>query len=156
MRRSFNQLDNVCASSDGGPGLYRGEQSAGRSMLGTANCRLYKLLVAFEVVVRIYDDTGQSRRANRPMKPSLGLDISGSATSAFIPQTIVVSPILTSAEPSAVLIEPVLLVSMIHSSSIQEGQEHNRPSTQPTDIDIEVSPRPSLSTVWSISLGEET
>ncbi len=32
---SLSQLENTCASSTGGPGLNFGEQSAGRSMLGT-------------------------------------------------------------------------------------------------------------------------
>ena len=41
------------------------------------------------------------------MKPCVGLAESGSATSALIPHTIVVLPILTSAEPCAVDIEPV-------------------------------------------------
>ena len=33
--RSLSQFDSVCASSDGGPGLNRGEHIAGKSMLGT-------------------------------------------------------------------------------------------------------------------------
>lgn len=33
--RSFSQFDNVCASSEGGPGLNFGEQIAGKSIFGT-------------------------------------------------------------------------------------------------------------------------
>jgi len=40
------------------------------------------------------------------MNPSFGLAASGSAISALIPQTIVVSPILINADPSAVVTEP--------------------------------------------------
>jgi hypothetical protein len=43
------------------------------------------------------------------MNPSLGLAESGSAISALIPQTIVVSPILINAEPSAVETEPDMI-----------------------------------------------
>ena len=35
MRASLSLSERTCASSDGGPGLNLGEQSAGRSMLGT-------------------------------------------------------------------------------------------------------------------------
>lgn len=92
MRRSYSQFEYTCASSTGGPGLNLGEQSAGRSMLGTKS--------------------GQRDRPDHGlhpislMMPSVGLAESGSAISALIPQTIVVSPILTSADPSAVDIEP--------------------------------------------------
>lgn len=41
------------------------------------------------------------------MNPSFGLAASGSAISALIPQTIVVSPILINADPSAVVTEPI-------------------------------------------------
>lgn len=48
------------------------------------------------------------RDQDPPIIPSVGLAESGSVISALIPQTIVVSPILTSADPSAVDIEPEL------------------------------------------------
>jgi hypothetical protein len=35
MSMSFSQFENTCASGPGGPGLKRGDESAGRSMLGT-------------------------------------------------------------------------------------------------------------------------
>lgn len=43
-----------------------------------------------------------------PRKPSVGASSSGSAISAFTPQTIVVSPSRTSADPSAVVMDPIL------------------------------------------------
>jgi len=45
-----------------------------------------------------------------PKNPSSGFSKSSSAISAFTPQTIVVPPILTRAEPSAVPIEPGRIV----------------------------------------------
>jgi len=37
MSASFNRLESTWASSDGGPGLYFGEQSGERSRFGTEN-----------------------------------------------------------------------------------------------------------------------
>jgi hypothetical protein len=71
--------------------LNLGEQMAEISTLGTA-----------EPVQTPVD----FRDAYIPTKPRVGASSSGSATSALTPHTIVVSPNLTSAEPSAVLIEP--------------------------------------------------
>ena len=66
-----------------------------------------------EVEVRNWRDAVTRKRIQRkkqtcdaPRKPSLGLSSSGSAISAFTPHTTVVDPSLTSAEPSAVDIEP--------------------------------------------------
>ena len=51
-----------------------------------------------------------SEGGDLPTKPWVGRAESGSATSALMPQTMVVLPIRTSAEPCAVEIEPELLV----------------------------------------------
>ncbi len=75
-----------------------GEQMAEISTLGTVE--LAQISVDF-------------RYAHVPTKPRVGASSSGSATSALTPHTIVVSPNLTSAEPSAVLIEPGTL-SQVH------------------------------------------
>ena len=69
-----------------------GEHSAGRSIFGTNS----QLLALIDVNVDI----------DILMNPSLGLAESGSAISALIPQTIVVSPILINADPSAVDTDP--------------------------------------------------
>ena len=77
-----------------------GEHSAGRSIFGTTRPCQHN-------VHHIGHDLDSLReRQNALMIPSVGLAESGSVISAFIPQTIVVSPILTNAEPSAVDIDP--------------------------------------------------
>jgi len=45
-----------------------------------------------------------------PMKPSFGVDNSGSVISALIPHTTVVFPTRTNEDPSAVVIEPDIAV----------------------------------------------
>ena len=52
---------------------------------------------------RTMDEEG---RYDIPRKPSFGLSSSGSAISALTPHTTVVDPSLTSAEPSAVDMDP--------------------------------------------------
>ena len=91
---SFSLSDNTCASSDGGPGLNLGEQIAGRSRFGTG----------VEPGVNIYH--AHIETADTPKNPSCGRSRSGSAISTFTPHTTVVFPRRTSAEPSAVEIEP--------------------------------------------------
>ena len=92
-KTSFNLSERTCASSDGGPGLKRGEHIAGRSRFGTVND--YKVAI--------------NRHLSRyavPMNPLSGESNSGSAISALTPQTTVVLPRRTKAEPSAVDIDP--------------------------------------------------
>lgn len=64
----------------------------------------------------------KSKSYNSPINPSPGVSVSGSPISAFTPHTIVVSPILTSAEPWAVDIEPVLILTCLHTSSAAEAE----------------------------------
>src|ERR1700733_15372575 len=85
MRASFNRSDNTWASSVGGPGLNFGEHIAGRSRFGTAHMRNWSTLKIGSLIVL-------------PRKPSPGRSSSGSAISAFTPQTIVVSPKRMSAD----------------------------------------------------------
>ena len=89
-RASLSRSDRTCASSDGGPGLNLGEQSAGRSMLGTAG----------------REGGIDGRHLGPPMKPRSGAWSSGSAISALTPHTTVVLPMRTRADPSAVAMEP--------------------------------------------------
>ena len=97
VKISFNLSDNTCASSVGGPGLNFGEHIAGRSTFGTGG--------GFSASAE--SSTHSSLRiVYSPRNPSSPLSSSGSASSALTPQTTVVFPILTSAEPSAVDIEP--------------------------------------------------
>ena len=94
-RTSFSLSESTCASSVGGPGLNFGEHMAGRSRFGTVRWG-ERWVQKFE----------QVRNIDVPKKPSSGRSSSGSAISAFTPHTTVVDPSLTSADPSAVDIEP--------------------------------------------------
>ena len=96
----------VCASSDGGPGLKLGEQIAGRSILGTTIGSASRRSIES-------DDDGL-------MYPSSGLEADGSAISALMPHTTVVSPTLTNAEPSAVEIDPSRVVSASSAEELME------------------------------------
>jgi len=78
------------------------------------------------------------------MNPSLGLAESGSAISAFIPQTIVVSPILINADPSAVDTEPI--ISEVSNPA---------PCIVRTDIDANIPPSIQLSSIRSVPLAEK-
>lgn len=66
-----------------------------------------------------------------PRKPSLGLSSSGSAISAFTPHTTVVEPNLTSADPSAVDIEP-FYASRPSTSSYPPSENAFRQAYEPT------------------------
>lgn len=140
---SFSQFEYVCASSPGGPGLNFGELNAGRSILGTIasnQVSLWSFLQRpFNPNTHTIMDSRLSRAIssknkshqkgkkksksyNSPINPSPGVSVSGSPISAFTPHTIVVSPILTSAEPWAVDIEPVLILTCLHTSSAAEAE----------------------------------
>lgn len=92
---SFSLSESTCASSDGGPGLNFGEHIAGRSMLGT-----------IQSPTEIRQDSQSTSCKDIPMNPRSGVFSSGSAISALMPHTMVVLPIRTSAEPSAVDMDP--------------------------------------------------
>jgi hypothetical protein len=116
-RASFNRSDNTWASSVGGPGLNFGEQIAGRSIFGTMHEQIGEYLVVVYLHCRL------------PRNPSPGRSNSGSAISAFTPQTMVVSPRRTSADPSAVDIDPTSAMSIGSLSreclvSYQHSQKH--------------------------------
>lgn len=100
MRTWFSRSESTCASSDGGPGLNLGEHIAGRSRLGTGGFRMSTFHLTFPL--------GHCKGKYAPKKPSFSLSSSGSAISAFTPHTTVVAPMRTSAEPSAVEMEPTL------------------------------------------------
>jgi hypothetical protein len=53
------------------------------------------------------DGSQKKHLINGPKKPELGVSASGSAISPLTPQSTAVSPILTSAEPSAVVTDPI-------------------------------------------------
>jgi len=78
------------------------------------------------------------------MNPSFGLAASGSAISALIPQTIVVSPILINADPSAVVTDPS---RKLYSYSC---------CRKPTDINANISPSVQLSSIRSIPFCKES
>lgn len=122
-RRSLSQFESVCASSLGGPGLNRGEHRAGRSILGTADHGISSL-PSRSVQGRPCHSNEEWERADPPRNPSSGFTISGSATSALIPHTIVVSPILTNAEPSAVEIDPAFPSALGPFSTCPFTAEH--------------------------------
>lgn len=90
---SFSLSDSTWASSVGGPGLNLGEHIAGRSRFGTRREGQHGVLLNL-----LAEDI--------PRNPSVSRSSSGSAISAFTPHTTVVSPKRTSAEPSAVDIDP--------------------------------------------------
>jgi hypothetical protein len=80
------------------------------------------------------------------MNPSFGLAESGSAISALIPQTIVVSPILINADPSAVDTDPNPLAPHLLS----------RMGCIRTDINANIPPSIQLSSVRSVTLSKES
>ena len=61
-----------------------------------------------------------------PKKPSPSRSSSGSEISALTPQTIVVFPIRTSADPLAVEIEPNLLIHRKKKNIIRTRQKKNK------------------------------
>jgi hypothetical protein len=101
---SFSQFENTCASGPGGPGLNRGDDSAGRSTLGTT--WVSERLQYHSSINRQETRSQATARRDAPINPCFGRAESGSATSAFIPHTMVVLPIRTSADPCAVDIDP--------------------------------------------------
>jgi hypothetical protein len=103
VRTWLSRSERTWASSVGGPGLNFGEHMAGRSMLGT---------------IFFFFNEGKINRMREgmellPKKPSPSRSSSGSEISALTPQTTVVFPIRTSADPFAVEIEPNLLIHHI-------------------------------------------
>lgn len=93
-----SRLLRTCASSLGGPGLNFDEHIGGRSTLGTRSRPASISVCAISVDDQV-----------APRKPVRGLDKSGSAISARMPQSTVVSPSLTRADPSADEMEPTLI-----------------------------------------------
>lgn len=83
--------------------------------------------------------------------PSVGLAESGSAISALIPQTIVVSPILTSADPSAVDIDP-----MKDRSAIYTGIYTRAGQARLTNVDADIPPAVYSPSIRSVALRQET
>lgn len=90
-----------------------GEDNAGKSIFGTAQDQPNTSFSSthhhsFKAIVKgiIVRRKEKAMIDDLLIYPSKGERASGSETSAFIPQTIVVSPILTKADPSAVPIDP--------------------------------------------------
>lgn len=96
---SRRRAERTCASSEGGPGWKRGEQSGLRSTLGTETEDASEAVSSRE---RLKED-----ETSEPMKPSFGRVRSGAATSRVMPHTTEVFPRRTSVDEGAVETEPV-------------------------------------------------
>ena len=83
-------------------------------------------------------------------KPSPGRSSSGSAISAFIPHTIVVSPNLTRADPSAVVIDPT---DGLQTSAVQELEYI---TYRHTNVNANVSPVIVLSAIRAKALCDKS
>lgn len=92
-RMSRNRDDKTCASSGGGPGRNKGEQSGLRSTFGTVD-----RVVSGRIVLR--------NQLDAPMKPSFGRARSGGAISNVTPHTTEVLPSRTRADEGAVETDP--------------------------------------------------